>query len=1340
MHKKIWILLAICLFTRLSAQVTVTENTSERCTFNWVMEEVDTLSVLHKGHLYTQLYFSGQNTVTGGSGEPAIPGYTVLIGVPPKGDISVNFVAEEFKTIRLNNQIEVHPDSPEERQPEVKFSQWISQPVYSQLGDMRTARIVIRPFLYDRTSNTLKMVTRGHCRIAFPPSVYRIGKISARSHYEGMLSRLVCNFKVASGWYAGGHLKKTTVEKFPLSFSNKVYSFKIGDGRSGTNEATINENGILKIPGSRIVQLFGDVSLMKVKLFASLKGELPDTVADEGFIPDGIEEVPLLRVDKNGNGIVDKDDFFLAHVSGASDWIWRNEFIFRLDRYDDYRNYWLTVSNGDGRSIGVFQSAKGALDTLDSFDDRIMYKRSLEQPTKDEEKIGGLEWIWAKLSSRNSSFSLNLNLSQPVKSSDVFIKVTTQPPTAGGSFNISLGKNSYSNCKSGEYYSFNDIGNGDFRITFSGDPGNIKSAVEIKDVQVKYQRTLTADSLSKYTVYSSDSAFIHCYNLRILTDDLVYIFRLSTDEKNVSLVDTIRNGRGESVTWVDTGGSGLRYFICAERVLQQMPEMTLVSNLPRSRYTVGDLRNTSNGTDFIIITHPDFLSQAQELAEHKDSVGFQPVVARVNDVYRFFSGGDTDPTAIRNFVTYVSRNWKNPRSPSFLILMGTGHYDYKGIRAPSPLIPVYYSGDRVIEDYFTYTKKGNNPQLAIGRIPCSTHDEAEAIVRKIKETEDPNLADFGDWRNRALFVADDDMQGDKEDPIVSMTPHHISSDRVAGIIESHWPYIDMKKVYLYEYEWDNAWEKPEASRAIINEINNGVGVVNYFGHGSDNLWADEHILRNEDISSMYNSRRYPVVLSFSCSVGKFDIPGVECLSEAFVKAKNAGAVAAVSSTRLAYANSNENLASYYYGFLFDKAMESTDTSRVGMALVAAKIIDPYENHRTYCVLGDPSIRMIKRSGKVDIVVKNSKNKSVDTIKALQTITISGSVRRENGSINTDYGSGNSPAYVQIGLFNSPDSAMRKDGGNIENHLKYLLPGTPVFQGKTQVRNGKFEQVVLVPRNISFDKPGVKLTAYAWRDGKSSVALGIKNDIVFHGSEKISSIDDTSGPRITIRPVYDNPEMASAGASFTDKIVSLLPLKCEIDFFDESGIDASGTGPDEGLTMEIKGTLSRRNINHRFQFREGDYRRGSATIAFEENSLKTGQYTLEITSKDLLGNLSGRSFTLVITDQTDLTLNQVFNYPNPMRMGRSTRFYFYPSNTAQQYNQMNVLAAIKIYTLSGKVVRVFKNARNGEVWDGRDQVGNLLGPDIYLYQVIATSPVIQKTVKSKVKKLIIHPPR
>ena len=113
----------------------------------------------------------------------------------------------------------------------------------------------------------------------------------------------------------------------------------------------------------------------------------------------------------------------------------------------------------------------------------------------------------------------------------------------------------------------------------------------------------------------------------------------------------------------------------------------------------------------------------------------------------------------------------------------------------------------------------------------------------------------------------------------------------------------------------------------------------------------------------------------------------------------------------------------------------------------------------------------------------------------------------------------------------------------------------------------------------------------------------------------------------------------------------------------------------------------------------------------------------------MGNFSRRSFALVITEEQELILDQVFNYPNPMRMGKSTRFFFFPSNTAQQYNQMPVKTAIKIYTLSGKVVRVIKNARNGEVWDGRDQAGNVLSPDVNPTRLCSIT-LTQKTVKSK----------
>jgi hypothetical protein len=326
--------------------------------------------------------------------------------------------------------------------------------------------------------------------------------------------------------------------------------------------------------------------------------------------------------------------------------------------------------------------------------------------------------------------------------------------------------------------------------------------------------------------------------------------------------------------------------------------------------------------------------------------------------------------------------------------------------------------------------------------------------------------------------------------------------------------------------------------------------------------------------------------------------------------------------------------------------------------------------------------------------------------------------------------------VSIGLFNPQDTVSRKDGG--ANFIKYALPGTPVFQGKTAITNGYFEQTVLLPRNVAFNKSGVKLIAYSWKDNTGDAGSGYRNDYIFNGSDIITTNDNT-GPSITICPVYDSENMNGFSVSFSDRITSILPLKCEIDLYDPSGIDVVGTGPDEGLTMELDGVLSKRNINHKFQFKEGDFRKGTATLEFDEKALKVGIYTMKVTARDLLGFMSERTFNIEIVDEQDLKLDHVFNFPNPVRIGQTTRFYFYPSNTMQQTtDRMRIV--VKIYTLSGKLIRVMKDASNGVVWDYKDQSGITLSPDIYLYQVHAYSAQKKKLVKSKVRKLVIHPPR
>ena len=306
---------------------------------------------------------------------------------------------------------------------------------------------------------------------------------------------------------------------------------------------------------------------------------------------------------------------------------------------------------------------------------------------------------------------------------------------------------------------------------------------------------------------------------------------------------------------------------------------------------------------------------------------------------------------------------------------------------------------------------------------------------------------------------------------------------------------------------------------------------------------------------------------------------------------------------------------------------------------------------------------------------------------------------------------------------------------------YKMPGTPIFAGQTSVVNGMFEQHILLPKNVSFNTPGIRLTGYSWGD---SVALGSNSGYVFHGFSA-TKITDTIGPSISVRPVYQGGSTTAAapsstGASFTDKITAPLPLTIEIMLFDSSGIDAVSTGPDEGITFEVPGIIARTNIDHKFLFGQGDYRRGTASWTFDAGTMTPGSYTMNITAQDLLGNLGKRSVAFDVIAQEDLALYHVFTYPNPVAMGQASYFYYDLSKTQTQTDQDRVIVTIRLFTLSGRLVRVFKDAKRGEVFDGRDNFGNRLSPGVYLYQVIAEDRLNQKVVKSGIEKLAINPPR
>jgi hypothetical protein len=261
----------------LGAQVTVIESSRDRLVFDWNIDSIDTVSINSGNDWYTIPSFKGQNTVIGSYHTPIAPGQSFFVGVPQHGDVNVTIDPIKVVSMHFANPIKLQTDS--SRQIPLDFqSQWICNPLYSNIGSFRTAQLVLKPFLYNALTGNSTVMLSGRVTIEFPISTGS-GTVSSDSRFSQMMKKMLLNYSVAQSWGSGRKLSKKMVENYPLSESQKMVYFEIGDGHAELNEGTINENGIVKIPADSIYRSFGttpQILISRVALFSSFKGALPE--------------------------------------------------------------------------------------------------------------------------------------------------------------------------------------------------------------------------------------------------------------------------------------------------------------------------------------------------------------------------------------------------------------------------------------------------------------------------------------------------------------------------------------------------------------------------------------------------------------------------------------------------------------------------------------------------------------------------------------------------------------------------------------------------------------------------------------------------------------------------------------------------------------------------------------------------------------------------------------------------------------------------------------------------------------------------------------------------------
>ena len=137
-------------------------------------------------------------------------------------------------------------------------------------------------------------------------------------------------------------------------------------------------------------------------------------------------------------------------------------------------------------------------------------------------------------------------------------------------------------------------------------------------------------------------------------------------------------------------------------------------------------------------------------------------------------------------------------------------------------------------------------------------------------------------------------------------------------------------------------------------------------------------------------------------------------------------------------------------------------------------------------------------------------------------------------------------------------------------------------------------------------------------------------------------------------------------------------------------------------------------DYKFSFTKTDPTRANLFLAPD---LLNGEYQIQVSATDTSKNqsyLGGDDpspyrFTL----DEDVQIDNIINAPNPFE--KDTVFTY---DLTQEPDDVS----IKIYTVSGRLIRIFQNASarrgyNEEYWDGRDEYGNMLANGVYFYKII-----------------------
>lgn len=817
----------------------------------------------------------------GKEGEPQLPIEAFTLGIPFDASVTVTLLDPVFDVAENQNIAPVpgHIFTAEQEAVEVRTK---NSSAYSQdrffptntveagnpytIRQQRMVTIRVSPYQYNPATKALRRLLSGRLKVSLTTgknSTYA-GQSKPDPHFDDVYKSLMVNYGESKQW------RRTLDVRVSQGIDPTRDWFETG---RTYYRIKIAQDGWYKVTKADLESAGASTSNIDP---ASLK-----------VFGNGVEIPIVVRADTTV-------EFYALRNSGDSTY---------LDFYSDTSHYWLTWGGTSGLRFASVPQPGGTpgLDILSSQITRhIEQNLGYYQGTATTEiiqngEIPGEGWRW-DLFFPNTTITENFTLDSLYPGGDTLATIrvrmfgtTVDSPgfdhNARFWMNDSLIGSLNFEARTGVTYSASFplrwLVNGINRLKIQSLPtANPVNQFYLDWFEVDYTRKLGAiNSQVLINTPANDGGSPALFTASGFVDPQIEVYDLDGKRFITGGIVSGDSLTGYSIQFQDTFSVAKRYAVVTR--VDAMPV------LPLRAKTFTDIRVNPAGADYIIITHENYRTSAEQLASHRQSANaVRTKVIDVQDVYDEFNYGVEDWTVLKSFLKFAYQNWPAP-APSNLLLFGDACWDnhkYLPTTIKKNYVPAYGlpAGDNWFGCFDSATQV--IPSLFIGRIPVEDSVQAQRMVTKLIAYENYPV---GEWNKNFLFITGGTSSGEQS----------TFNSRSESTINTYVTPVPVGGTPFRVYKSTEAVIDGENKALLRKLVKQGLVFMNFLGHSGGRIWG-------VDIGSPYDLEntdgKLPFVSSVSCNVGAFAEPSNNVLGEDFLLADNRGSIATWASSSLGY--------------------------------------------------------------------------------------------------------------------------------------------------------------------------------------------------------------------------------------------------------------------------------------------------------------------------------------------------------------------------------------------------------------------------------------------------------